>query len=76
MIDMTDTPRIGVWLCECGGNIGDVVETDTVVEALNLEVAFVKKERYLCSKPSVDAIKEAVEKQKLDRVIERREGQR
>ncbi len=69
MIDMTDTPRIGVWLCECGGNIGDVVETDTVVETLKPEVAFVKKERYLCSKPSVDAIKEAVEKQKLDRVV-------
>jgi len=69
VIDMTDTPRIGVWLCECGGNIGDVVETDRVVETLKPEVAFVKKERYLCSKPSVDAIKEAVEKQKLDRVV-------
>ena len=66
---MTETPRIGVWLCECGGNIGDVVETDRVVEELKPEVAFVKKERYLCSKPSVDAIKEAVEKQHLDRVV-------
>jgi heterodisulfide reductase subunit A len=66
---MTDSPRIGVWLCECGGNIGDVVETDRVVEELKPEVAFVKKERYLCSKPSVDAIKDAVEKQHLDRVV-------
>jgi heterodisulfide reductase subunit A len=66
---MTETPRIGVWLCECGGNIGDVVETDRVVEELKSEAAFVKKERYLCSKPSVDAIKEAVEKQHLDRVV-------
>jgi len=69
VIDMTDSPRIGVWLCECGGNIGDVVETDRVVEELKPEVAFVKKERYLCSKPSVDAIKDAVEKQHLDRVV-------
>lgn len=58
MIVMTDSPRIGVWLCECGGNIGDVVEADRVVETLKPEVAFVRKERYLCSKPSVDAIKD------------------
>jgi len=62
-------PRIGVWLCECGGNIGDIVETSNVVEALKNEVAYVKKERYLCSKPSVDTIKEAIEQQKLDRVV-------
>ncbi|MCX6656093.1 MAG: disulfide reductase, partial [Candidatus Bathyarchaeota archaeon] len=66
---MTDSPRIGVWLCECGGNIGDVVEADRVVEELKPEVTFVKKERYLCSKPSVDEIKDAVEKQHLDRVV-------
>ena len=62
-------PKIGVWVCECGGNIGDVVETQIVVDAIKDEVAYVNVERYLCSKPSVDGIKEAVEKEGLDRVV-------
>ena len=62
-------PKIGVWVCECGGNIGDVVETQSVVDAIKGEVAYVNVERYLCSKPSVDDIKEAVEKEGLDRVV-------
>jgi heterodisulfide reductase subunit A2 len=62
-------PRIGVWLCECGGNIGDVVDTDSVVDTLKNEVAYVKRERYLCSKPSVDGIKEMIDGEKLDRVV-------
>jgi len=62
-------PRIGVWVCECGGNIGDVVETQRVVDAVKDQVAYAKVERYLCSKPSVDGIKEAVEKEGLDRVV-------
>lgn len=62
-------PKIGVWVCECGGNIGDVVETQSVLDAIKGEVAYTKVERYLCSKPSVDGIKEAVEKEGLDRVV-------
>ncbi len=61
--------KIGVWVCECGGNIGDVVETQEIADALKDEVAYVNVERYLCSKPSVDAIKQAIEKQGLDRVV-------
>jgi len=61
--------KIGVWVCECGGNIGDVVETQEIADAIKDEVAYVNVERYLCSKPSVDSIKETVEKQGLDRVV-------
>jgi heterodisulfide reductase subunit A len=61
--------RIGLWVCECGGNISDVVETNNIEETLKEEVSFIKVERYLCSKPSVDAIKETVEDQKLNGVI-------
>ena len=50
--------RIGVWICECGGNIGDVVETEKVEKALKEDVTHTKVERYLCSKPSIDSIKE------------------
>ncbi|MCK4581706.1 hypothetical protein KAU18_00190, partial [Candidatus Bathyarchaeota archaeon] len=61
--------KIGVWVCECGGNISDVVETQEIADAIKDEVAYVNVERYLCSKPSVDSIKQAVEKQGLDRVV-------
>jgi len=61
--------RIGVWVCECGGNIGDVVDVQRVVDAIKPEVAYARRERYLCSKPSVEQIKAAVKRQKLDRVV-------
>ena len=32
-------PKIGVWVCECGGNIGDVVETKKVIENLGDDVS-------------------------------------
>ncbi len=62
-------PKIGVWVCECGGNIGDIVETKEVIEAIDDDVEFSTIERYLCSKPSVDAIREMVKEKGLDRVI-------
>lgn len=66
---MGEDLRIAVWICECGGNIGDVVDVPGVSERIKGEVAYVKEERYLCSSPSIDSIKAAVEKQKLDRVV-------
>jgi heterodisulfide reductase subunit A len=66
---MGENPRVGVWVCECGGNIGDVVDVDRVVDSVKPDVAYVRKERYLCSKPSIDALKQAVERQRLDRVV-------
>lgn len=66
---MSEDFRIGVWVCECGGNIGDVVEVPSVADQLEAEVAYVHRERYLCSSPSVEGIKAAVEEHKLDRVV-------
>ncbi|MFB0557869.1 MAG: NAD(P)-binding protein, partial [Candidatus Bathyarchaeia archaeon] len=66
---MGEDPRIGVWICECGGNIGDVVDVSAVAEAVKPEAAYIREERYLCSSPSIDSIKAAVERQKLDRVV-------
>ncbi len=62
-------PKIGVWVCECGGNIGDVVDTEKVVESLGDDVDVKTIERYLCSKPSVDNIRKMVKEQDLDRVV-------
>ena len=62
-------PKIGVWVCECGGNIGDVVDTETVVESIGDDVELTTIERYLCSKPSVDKIRQTVNEKGLDRVV-------
>ena len=62
-------PKIGVWVCECGGNIGDVVDVEKVVESLGDDADATMIERYLCSKPSVDNINKMVKEQGLDRVV-------
>jgi len=65
------TPRIGIFVCECGGNIGDVVDVKAVVDAVkNWEgVATAKYHKYLCSKPAQEMILEAIKKSNLDRVV-------
>lgn len=64
-------PRIGVYLCECGGNIGDVVDIEAVrKEASGWEgVAVARKDNYLCSKPAQDTIYQDIERHDLDRVV-------
>jgi heterodisulfide reductase subunit A len=65
------TPRIGIFVCECGGNIGDVVDVKSVVDTVkNWEgVAVAKQHKYLCSKPAQEMIIEAIKKNNLDRVV-------
>ena len=68
---MSGELKIGVFVCECGGNIGDVVDVQRVVEDVGRleDVVFARQERYLCSKPSIDQIREAVRRRGLNRVI-------
>lgn len=65
------SPRIGVFICECGGNIGDVVDVKSVLEAVKkwdyVEIA--KRDKYLCSKPAQETIIEAIKKKNLDRIV-------
>jgi heterodisulfide reductase subunit A2 len=65
------TPRIGIFVCECGGNIGDVVDVKSVVETVKgwEGVATAKYHKYLCSKPAQEMIVDAVKKDNLDRVV-------
>jgi len=64
-------PKIGIFVCECGGNIGDVVDVKAVIEAAkNWEgVAVAKQNEYLCSKPAQEMIIDAIKKNNLDRVV-------
>ncbi|MGQ9722739.1 MAG: FAD-dependent oxidoreductase [Candidatus Jordarchaeum sp.] len=62
---------IGVYICECGGNIGDVVDVNAVKEAIQKipDVKTVRINRFLCSKLGLKMIIDSVKKQNLDRVV-------
>jgi len=66
-----ELPRIGIYVCECGGNIGDVVDVKAVLKAVKdwEGVVDAKYQKYLCSKPSQEVIVEAIKKKNLDRVV-------
>ena len=71
MTEDADERRIGIYVCECGGNIGDVVDVEAVrkeAEAWD-GVSVARKESYLCSKPSQDKILGDIERHGLDRVL-------
>jgi len=66
-----EEPRIGVFICHCGVNIGGVVNVPVVVEyARKLpNVVYSEDNIYTCSEAGLASIKEAVKKHNLNRVI-------
>jgi heterodisulfide reductase subunit A len=64
-------PRIGVYVCHCGTNIGGVVDVEQVAEfALGLpDVVVAKHYAYMCSDPGQNLIKEDIQKFDLNRVV-------
>jgi len=65
------SPRIGVYICHCGGNISDVVAAAKVVEAAarlpNVVVA--RENTFMCSDPGQDLIAQDIRNEKLNRVV-------
>jgi heterodisulfide reductase subunit A len=66
-----EEPRIGVFICRCGFNIGGVVDVSAVVEYAKTlpHVVFAEEGLYTCSSAGLDSIKKQIEKSKLNRVI-------
>ena len=64
-------PRIGVFVCHCGTNIGGVVKVPEVVEyARKLpDVVYVESNLFTCSTDTQGRIRETIEKYDLNRVI-------
>jgi heterodisulfide reductase subunit A len=64
-------PRVGVFICECGGKISDVLDTGTLLQQArdNPEVAYAACEAYPCSKDGQTRLHQAILDQKLDRVL-------
>jgi len=64
-------PRIGVFVCHCGVNIGSVVDVPSVREyARSLpKVAYVSDNMFSCSQDTQQLIRQAIENEKLNRVV-------
>ena len=64
---MRDDLKVGVFLCECGGNIADVVDLDEVRTSLDVE--FIGQFENLCSLNGRKLIRDAIFDHDLDRVV-------
>ncbi|MCH8120773.1 MAG: FAD-dependent oxidoreductase [Planctomycetes bacterium] len=64
-------PRIGVFVCHCGSNIGGVIDCEKVAEyARGLDgVAFATNMMYSCSPDGLKTIKESIEEYNLNKVV-------
>ncbi|MBL7064971.1 MAG: FAD-dependent oxidoreductase [Anaerolineae bacterium] len=64
-------PRIGVFICHCGINIGAVVDVPDVVEyARDLPyVAYAEENLYTCSQDTQEQIRARIEEHDLNRVV-------
>ncbi|MFX1419897.1 MAG: FAD-dependent oxidoreductase [Promethearchaeota archaeon] len=71
-LDVSDEPpRIGVFICHCGINIGGVVNVPEVVEYVKTlpNVVYAEHNLYTCSADTQTGIKEKIEANQLNRVI-------
>ncbi|UCE29731.1 MAG: hypothetical protein JSV85_03180, partial [Candidatus Bathyarchaeota archaeon] len=68
---MKEEPRLGVFVCHCGVNIGGVVKVPEVVEYARTlpKVTHAEDNIYTCSEAGLDSIKDAVKEYNLNRVI-------
>lgn len=66
-----ETPRVGVFVCNCGINIGSVINVPSVVDyARGLTgVAFAGEFLFACAQDSINRIKELIESHRLNRVV-------
>jgi heterodisulfide reductase subunit A len=66
-----EQPKIGVFVCHCGVNIGGVVNVPNVVEYAKTlpNVAYSEGNIYTCSEAGLSSIKEAIKKYNLNRII-------
>jgi len=65
------SPRIGVFVCNCGINIAGFLDTKAVAEYARTlpNVVFVRENLYSCSEAGVRDIKQAIIDNKLERVV-------
>jgi heterodisulfide reductase subunit A len=69
--EASEEPRIGVFVCHCGVNIGGFVDVPSVTEYVKSlpNVVHAENNLFTCASDGLNAIKEAITQQNLNRVI-------
>ncbi|UCG45797.1 MAG: FAD-dependent oxidoreductase, partial [Candidatus Bathyarchaeota archaeon] len=67
----SEEPRIGVFVCYCGINVGRVINVPEVVEYVKKmpDVVYAEHNLYTCSQDTQKRIKEIIEEHSLNRVV-------
>ena len=66
-----EEPRIGVYVCDCGGNISDTVHCDQVANVLAKlpNVVVSRRYQFICSDPGQKLITDDIKEKGVNRVI-------
>jgi heterodisulfide reductase subunit A len=66
-----EEPRIGVYVCHCGLNIGGSLDCEAVaMHAMNLDnVVYTEHQLYTCSEPGQEKIKKDIAEHNLNRIV-------
>jgi heterodisulfide reductase subunit A len=66
-----EEPRVGVFICDCGENIGGVIDVDNLVALAEKlpDVVVAKAEGHGCSRISMENIRQSIEEEKLNRIV-------
>ena len=69
--EMEGEPKIGVYVCQCGGNISDHVNVEKVCERASKipGVVVARENMFMCSDPGQDLIIEDLKSGAVDRVV-------
>ncbi len=69
--ELLETPRVGVFVCNCGINIGGVVRVPEVVDyASSLpHVVHSQENLFSCSQDAQEKLKEVIQEQRLNRLV-------
>ncbi len=70
-MDKQSEPRVGVYICHCGGNISDVVDVAKVAEEAGAlpNVVCSRTNMFMCSDPGQQQIREDIQNLGLNRVV-------
>jgi len=68
---IADEPRIGVYICNCGGNISDTVHCEQVAKVLEKipNVTVARQYQFMCSDPGQKLITDDIKENGVNRVV-------
>ena len=70
-MDIHEEPRVGVFVCSCGINIGGIVDVPNVVDYAKTlaNVAYAEENVYSCSDDAQGHIQDMINDHKLNRIV-------